>query len=62
MDDNRIREMEELWWAESADPSTEAWRNSLTANEAALVAKWDALCAAGVTDMAQYAAASDEWR
>lgn len=62
MDDNRIREMEELWWAESADPSTEAWRNSLTADESALVSKWDALCAAGVTDMAQYATASEEWR
>lgn len=40
----------------------QAWRSSLTADESALVAKLDALCAAGVTDMAQYAAASDEWR
>lgn len=62
MDNNRIFELEELWWGESADPSTELWRNDLNADELALVAKWDALCAAGVTDMAQYATASEEWR
>lgn len=62
MSEKRIREMEDLWWSESADPSTEEWRDSLTPDESALVAKWDALCDAGVTDTAQYESASDEWR
>lgn len=37
----RIRQMEENFWAETNDPTTEEWREDLTAEELALVARWD---------------------
>lgn len=37
----RIRQMEDNFWAETNDPSTEEWRENLTAEELALVAQWD---------------------
>ncbi len=37
----RIRQMEENFWAETNDPTTEEWREDLTAEELALVAQWD---------------------
>lgn len=38
---DRIRQMEENFWAETNDPATEEWREDLTAEELALVARWD---------------------
>lgn len=37
----RIRQMEKNFWAETNDPSTEEWREDLTDEELALVARWD---------------------
>ena len=37
----RIDEMETLFWAETNDPETEAWRQDLTPEEAAIVRDWD---------------------
>lgn len=37
----RIRQMEENFWAETNDPTTEEWREDLTAEELALVAQWE---------------------
>lgn len=37
----RIRQMEDNFWAETNDPTTEEWREDLTAEELTLVARWD---------------------
>lgn len=47
----RLEEMESLFWAESNDPETEEWRESLTDEEAAIVAQWDERVDAGITTL-----------
>ncbi|MGO5114205.1 hypothetical protein ACTQ33_04115 [Candidatus Avoscillospira sp. LCP25S3_F1] len=37
----RIRQMKDNFWAETNDPTTEEWREDLTDEELALVARWD---------------------
>ena len=39
--EERQDELSELFWAETNDEDSQEWRNELTAEEAALVAKWD---------------------
>lgn len=51
--DERIAEMQDNFWAETNDPATEEWRDELTAEEAALVARWDAKVDAGLADLLQ---------
>lgn len=51
IDPERLRQMEDNFWAETNDPDSEEWREDLTAEEAALVAEWDERVAAGITQM-----------
>lgn len=48
----RIRQMEENFWAETNDPTTEEWREDLTAEELALVARWDTHMSTAIGQMA----------
>lgn len=38
---DREADLERLFWAETDDPETQAWREDLTVEEAELVAAWD---------------------
>ena len=51
MTSERIQAMADNFWAESNDPETYEWRESLTAEEAALVAEWDRMVDAGTLAM-----------
>lgn len=51
IDPERLRQMEDNFWAETNDPASEEWREELTAEEAILVAEWDARVEAGITRM-----------
>lgn len=37
----RANELHDLFWNETNDSDTEEWRESLTQEEAAIVARWD---------------------
>lgn len=50
----RAKQMQDNFWAESADPATYEWRGSLTEEETEVVAHWDDLTNKGVCDMAAY--------
>jgi len=41
MTDTRVEERERLFWSETGDPATRAWRDSLSPYEAVIVAGWD---------------------
>ena len=49
--EERLQEIDRLFWAETNDPRTEEWREDLTPEEAALVAEWDEGVAAAVDKM-----------
>lgn len=49
----RLRQMEDNFWAETSDPASEEWRENLSAEEAGLVADWDELMEAGITKMVE---------
>lgn len=46
--ENRLQEMEDLFWSETNDPETEEWRDDLTPEEADIVAEWDERTANGM--------------
>lgn len=50
----RAQQMQNNFWAESNDPTTEEWRETLTEEEAAVVKGWDALCDKGIVSLAAY--------
>ena len=52
IDPERLRQMEDNFWAETNDPDSEEWREDLTAEEAALVAEWEDRVEAGIARMA----------
>lgn len=39
--DERMRELEWLFWNETDNPQTRQWRTCLTTREALLIARWD---------------------
>lgn len=41
IDPERLRQMEDNFWAETNDPASEEWREDLTDEEADLVAEWE---------------------
>lgn len=49
----RETELQQLFWDETNDPETQAWREDLTADEAAMVEQWDARTAKGFSQLAQ---------
>lgn len=46
--EERIAFLDYLWSEETEDPATMEWRDELDAEEAALVASWDAAYANGI--------------
>lgn len=41
IDPERLRQMENNFWAETNDPTSEEWREELTVEELALVEEWE---------------------
>lgn len=49
----RYEELQRYFWAETNDPETLEWREDLTADEAAMVERWDAQTSAGISQLSQ---------
>lgn len=49
----RYEELQRYFWDETNDPETQEWREDLTADEAAMVDRWDAQTAKGFSQIAQ---------
>lgn len=49
----RYEELQRYFWDETNDPETQEWREDLTADEAAMVERWDAQTAKGFSQIAQ---------
>lgn len=47
----RYEELDRCFWEETNDPETQEWREELTADEAAMVAQWDAQVAHGMSQL-----------
>ena len=50
--EERLQDIERLFWAETNDPETEEWRDDLIPEEAELVADWDKRVATGMAQIA----------
>ena len=60
MDKEHFDELQQWFWAETNEPETQEWRNRLSAEDAEIVATWDAEVDVGFCNLIRQLAAAIE--